>query len=288
MVLLDGKKVAAGLRQKMAREVAEIVAKGVRPPTLAVILASEDPASQIYVRNKQKACEETGIRSLLYKLSPNSQQAELTLLISRLNADCEVDGILLQLPVAPGLDAQPCLALIDPQKDVDGFNPLNVGRLALGLAGMVPCTPAGVLELLHGYGFSTAGKDAVIIGRSDIVGKPLALLLLSKHNNATVTVCHSGTKDLAAHCQRADFIFAAIGKPRFVTADMVRPASVVVDIGINRTPEGLCGDVDFAAVSRKVAAITPVPGGVGPMTIAMLLRNTIEAWHTQLGRPGSH
>ena len=247
---------------------------------LAVILVGADPASEVYVRNKERACADTGILSFPYHLPAGTGQHELLALIHECNLRPDVDGILLQLPLPEGLDAQACLLAIDPAKDVDGFHPENVGRLSLGLPGFVSCTPAGVMELLRRYDLSPAGKKAVVVGRSDIVGKPLAMLLArpGDYANATVTVCHSRTADLAAECRSADFLFLALGRPRFITADMVREGAVVIDVGINRTPEGLCGDADFAGVSARARAMTPVPGGVGPMTIAMLLKNTVQSW----------
>lgn len=285
MILLDGKKVASEIRQQLAREISREIERGTPPPGLAVILVGADPASQVYVRNKDKACREVGIASFMYELPPDSSMRRLQALIGELNGRPDVNGILLQLPLPAPLDPQPCLDLIDPAKDVDGFSPVNMGRLVLDLPGLVPCTPAGVLCLLKYYGLSTAGKNCVVLGRSTIVGKPLALLLLNRHNNATVTVCHSATADLAKLCRQADFVFAAVGRPDFVTADMIKPGAVVVDIGINRTASGLRGDVDFASVSPLTSAITPVPGGVGPMTIAMLLQNTVRAWRVALGLP---
>lgn len=281
MLILDGKAVAARIRADLATEIA---ARGhSRPPGLAVILVGDNPASQVYVRNKIRACGEVGIKSFQFALPPDASGADLLALIADLNQRQDVDGILLQLPLPPGLDCYQPLLAIDPVKDVDGFHPLNMGALVLGLPCLPPCTPAGVLELLRHYGISLAGKKAVIVGRSDIVGKPLAMLLARKDINATVTLCHSGTKDLKAECLRADCLFLAMGRPDFVTGDMVRPGCVVVDIGISRTPDGLRGDADFASVSGKAAAITPVPGGVGPMTIAMLLRNAVSAWQRREG-----
>lgn len=283
--LLDGKALARELRAKMAADVKTTVARGVRPPGLAVILAGDDPASKVYVRNKEKACQEAGITSLPFILENVKDTGALLSLIDSLNQREDVDGILLQLPLPYGLDVRKCLDAIDPAKDVDGFHPLNMGKLALGLPGFIPCTPQGVLELLRHNDISLAGKKAVIVGRSDIVGKPLAMLLTQKGVDATVTICHSGTHDLKKECLESDLLFAAIGKAGAITADMVPKGCVVVDIGINRTEKGICGDVDFAGVSAKAAAITPVPGGIGPMTIAMLLRNTIAAWKKRL-EPG--
>lgn len=285
VLILDGKKTAADVRGEISSEIREAVARGLRAPGLAVILVGEDPASQVYVRNKERACEQAGIRSLAYRLPATVSQTELLELIASLNSNPEVDGILLQLPLPEGLDANKCLLAIDPDKDVDGFHPVSVGRLVLGLPGFVSCTPAGVIELLRRYDLPTEGRKAVVVGRSNIVGKPLASLLMrpGKFGNATVTVCHSHTADLASVCREADFLFAAIGRPRFITADMVKEGAVVIDVGINRTEQGLCGDVDYDTVCGKVRAITPVPGGVGPMTIAMLLQNTMQSWRQRLG-----
>lgn len=278
MLLLDGKATAATLRAALKEDIASLLPRAGRAPGLAVLLVGDDPASQVYVRNKEKACAEAGIRSVTYRLPADTRQGDLERRIAELNADDEVDGILLQLPLPAGLDAQPCLEAISPAKDVDGLHPYNQGRLSMGLPGLRPCTPAGVLALLRHYGLSVDGKKAVVVGRSNLVGRPLALLLGSRENNATVTMCHSGTRHLAEECRQADFLFTALGRPRFITADMVREGAVVVDIGINRLEKGLCGDVDFEAVSSKASALTPVPGGIGPMTISQLLANTAQAW----------
>ncbi|WP_394026967.1 bifunctional methylenetetrahydrofolate dehydrogenase/methenyltetrahydrofolate cyclohydrolase FolD [Desulfovibrio falkowii] len=280
MLIIDGKKTAQDIRAELATEVTAATAEGRRAPGLAVILVGEDPASQVYVRNKEKACTEVGITSFAYRLPAETGQQELLDLIAECNARPDVDGILLQLPLPRGLDAQVCLLAIDPAKDVDGFHPENVGRLSLGLPGFVSCTPAGVMELLRRYNLPTRGKKAVVVGRSDIVGKPLALLLTrsGELGDATVTICHSRTPDLAEECRKADFLFLAVGRPRLITGDMVRQGAVVIDVGINRSDDGLCGDADYESVSKKAAAITPVPGGVGPMTIAMLLVNTVQSW----------
>lgn len=285
MRIIDGKATAATIREELRQEVATKVTAAGRAPALAVILVGEDPASQVYVRNKEKACEQVGIRSLAHRLPATTGQKELMDLIAKCNADPTVDGILLQLPLPKGLDSQECLLAIDPAKDVDGFHPENVGRLSVGLPCFAPCTPAGVMELLRRYELSPAGKKAVVIGRSNIVGKPLAMMLAQNdpYGNATVTVCHSRTPDLAEQCRNADFLFLALGKPRFVTGDMVREGVVILDVGINRTDDGLCGDADFDSVSPKCAAITPVPGGVGPMTIAMLMGNTVLSWRRRTG-----
>ena len=276
MILLNGKETAATIRQELREDVRTLKEATGRVPGLAVILVGEDPASSVYVRNKERACAEAGILSRGYKLPVSTTQEELEGLIAELNGDDTVHGILLQLPVPQGLDSQRCLELISPDKDVDGFHPVSVGRLTLGLPGFRSCTPAGVMTLLARYGLSVSGKKAVVIGRSNIVGKPLALMLLQE--NATVTICHSRTADLAGEVRTADFVFAAVGRPGFVTADMIKPGAVVVDVGINRTDAGLVGDCDFKPVSALASAITPVPGGVGPMTIAQLLINTLESF----------
>jgi methylenetetrahydrofolate dehydrogenase (NADP+)/methenyltetrahydrofolate cyclohydrolase len=259
----------------VADGVAALVARGGPKPGLATVLVGSDPASQVYVRNKHQATEKAGMRSFHSELPATTPQAELDALIAGLNADPEVHGILVQSPLPDGLDEQRAFGLIDPAKDVDGFHPWNVGQLALGRPGLRSCTPSGVMELLRDQGVDLVGAHAVVIGRSNIVGKPLALMLLAA--NCTVTITHSRTRDLAAMARSADILVAAIGRPRFVTADMVRPGAVVIDVGINRTDAGLVGDVDFEPVLEVASAITPVPRGVGPMTIAMLLRNTLEA-----------
>ncbi|MES9996814.1 bifunctional methylenetetrahydrofolate dehydrogenase/methenyltetrahydrofolate cyclohydrolase FolD [Desulfovibrio aminophilus] len=285
MILLDGKKVAQEIRAEIREEVETLKARYGRAPGLAVILVGQDPASQVYVRNKERACAEAGIVSFPFHLPVETSQNELEGLIQRLNRDVTVDGILLQLPLPAGLDGQRCLELIDPGKDVDGFHPVNVGKLTLGLPGFRSCTPAGVMELLRRYNLSPACKKAVVVGRSNIVGKPLALMLGQSGAcaNATVTLCHSGTADLCRECLEADFLFVAVGRPRFVTGDMIKPGAVVVDVGINRTDQGLVGDCDFESVKEKASALTPVPGGVGPMTIAQLLKNTIDGYKAHVG-----
>ena len=285
MIILDGKATAAAIRAELKQQIAELQPKAGRAPGLAVILVGEDPASQVYVRNKEKACVDAGFLSETHRLPATIAQKELETLIDSLNARQEIDGILLQLPLPKGLDSQSCLERIAPHKDVDGFHPVNMGRLTLGLPGLRPCTPAGVMVLLKRYGLSPSGKKAVVVGRSNIVGKPLSLMLGAPgpDANATVTVCHSGTPDLAAVCAEADFLFLAMGRPRCITADMVKKGAVVVDVGINRTEKGLCGDCDYDPVSEKAAAITPVPGGIGPMTIAQLLTNTVQAYRQHTG-----
>lgn len=285
MTILDGKATAAAIRAELAKEVAVLVPGAGRAPGLAVILVGEDPASQVYVRNKEKACAGAGFVSETFRLPAATSQNKLEALIDELNARADIDGILLQLPLPEGLDSQRCLERIAPDKDVDGFHPANMGRLTLGLPGLRPCTPTGVMVLLERYSLSPNGKKAVVVGRSNIVGKPLALMLAEKgpFANATVTICHSGTPDLAAVCREADFLFLAMGRARCITGDMVKEGAVVVDVGINRTETGLCGDADYASVSARASAITPVPGGIGPMTIAQLLANTVQAYREHTG-----
>jgi methylenetetrahydrofolate dehydrogenase (NADP+)/methenyltetrahydrofolate cyclohydrolase len=273
--VIDGKAVAARVREQVKSEVADLVARtGVRPG-LATVLVGDDPASEIYVRRKREACEEAGMLSLHNELPANAEQGQVAELLGGLNADQRVHGILLQLPVPEQIDADAMTALIDPAKDVDGLHPINAGRLLKGQPGMVPCTPAGVIELLHAAGAELRGAEAVVVGRSDLVGRPLAALLVRE--DATVTTCHSRTRDLGEVCRRAEVLVAAAGRPGLVRADMVREGAFVIDVGTNRTDDGLVGDVDFDAVAERARAITPVPGGVGPMTIAMLLRNTLQA-----------
>jgi methylenetetrahydrofolate dehydrogenase (NADP+)/methenyltetrahydrofolate cyclohydrolase len=281
MQLIDGKKTAAIIRQELKDQVAALTARHGRAPGLAVILVGENPASQVYVRNKERACADVGIVSRGFRLPADIPQAQLEDTIVFLNNDPDIDGILLQLPLPKGLDSQRCLDLISPVKDVDGFHPVNMGRLTLGLPCLRSCTPAGIMTLLDRYGIPVAGKKAVVIGRSNIVGKPLALMLLQK--NATVTVCHSRTANIAAEVREADIVLAAVGIPKFVTADMVKPGAVVIDVGINRTEAGLIGDCDFEGLKDVASAMTPVPGGVGPMTIAQLLVNTVEAYVEHVG-----
>ncbi|MBQ3866511.1 MAG: bifunctional methylenetetrahydrofolate dehydrogenase/methenyltetrahydrofolate cyclohydrolase FolD [Clostridia bacterium] len=279
--ILDGKATSAKVRARIAAETAALAEKtGVRPG-LAVILVGEDPASQIYVRNKKKACEEVGFVSRETVLPADASMEEILSLIGRLNADDGVHGILVQLPLPRGLDEKRVIEAISPDKDVDAFSFGNVGRIVTGDFDFVPCTPAGIMELLREYRVPIDGKRAVVIGRSNIVGKPMALLLL--HQNATVTICHSHTEDLAAVCREADILVSAVGKAHFVTADMIKPGAVVVDVGMNRTEDGLKGDVAFEEAAEKASFITPVPGGVGPMTITMLLQNTLTAAKRALG-----
>ncbi len=273
--LLDGKIMSQELRVRIAERVAALKEKGV-VPGLAVILVGEDPASQIYVRNKEKGCEEVGMHSVAIRLSADTDQATLEGHIRALNADPAIHGILVQLPLPRHLDEAAALAVIVPEKDVDGFHVINSGKLLNGLDGVVACTPKGAMEMIRRTGVNLSGKEAVVIGRSNIVGKPMAMLLLQA--NCTVTICHSRTADLAAHTRRADVLVAAVGKAKFITADMVKPGAIVIDVGINRLADGkVVGDVDFDAVKEVADFITPVPGGVGRMTITMLLENTVEA-----------
>ena len=273
--LIDGKAIAADVRAQAAKKTEELKAKGVQP-ALAVILVGEDPASKVYVRNKARACRECGIRSEVIRLSADITQEQLLSEIRRVNADPSIHGLLIQLPLPAHLNEEEALAAVDWKKDVDGFHLMNAGALLSGTASVLPCTPAGCMELLRRANVPLSGAEAVVIGRSNIVGKPMALLLLQA--NCTVTVCHSRTKNLAEVVRRADIVVAAIGRPKFVTADMIKDGAAVIDVGINRLPDGtLCGDVDFDAVAQKAGCITPVPGGVGPMTIAMLMENTLKA-----------
>ncbi len=272
--MLDGKAMSAELREELALRVQRVKGKGVTPG-LAVILVGDDPASQIYVKNKELGCQQVSIHSVTIRLPETASQAELEAQIDKLNADASIHGILVQLPLPQGLDEAAALARILPEKDVDGFHLLNAGRLFTGQQGVVACTPKGAMEMLHRTGIDLSGKEAVVVGRSNIVGKPMAMLLLQE--NATVTICHSRTANLAEHTRRADVLVAAVGKPHFITADMVKPGAVVIDVGINRVDGKVVGDVDFDAVREVAAWITPVPGGVGRMTITMLLANTIEA-----------
>ncbi len=273
--LIDGKAVSASLREAMKAEVEELAEQGITPG-LAVVLVGDDPASQVYVRNKEKSCEELGIYSEKYELPAATTQRELLDLVETLNKKPDIDGILVQLPLPDHLDSNAVIGAISPDKDVDAFHASNVGRIMLGDYRFLPCTPAGIMELIHSTGIEVEGKECVVVGRSNIVGKPMAMLLL--HENGTVTVCHSRTKNLAEVTRRADILVAAVGKANFITAEMVKEGAVVIDVGMNRDENGkLCGDVDFEAVGEIAGAITPVPGGVGPMTITMLLKNTITA-----------
>ena len=279
--LLDGKVMSEALRGEIAVRVAALKEKGIHPG-LAVILVGEDPASQIYVRNKGIGCEQVGIHSVTIRMPETTTQEELESQIRQLNADESIHGILVQLPLPRHLNEAAALAVIVPEKDVDGFHIQNAGKLLNGLNGVVACTPKGALEMIRRTGVDLSGKEAVVVGRSNIVGKPMAMLLLQQ--NCTVTVCHSRTADLAAHTRRADVLVAAVGKAKFITADMVKPGAIVIDVGINRLENGkVVGDVDFDAVKEVASWITPVPGGVGRMTITMLLENTVEAAEKLLG-----
>ncbi len=273
--VIDGKAHAAALRARVAEGAAAFAAAAGRAPGLAVVLVGEDPASAVYVRSKERATEAAGMRGWVHRLPAETPQAELLALVARLNADAEVDGILVQLPLPAHIDANVVTLAIDPDKDVDGFHPVNAGRLATGLPGFVPCTPLGCLLLLREEVPTLAGLDAVVVGRSNIVGKPMAQLLLGE--SCTVTVAHSRTRDLPSVVRRADIVVAAVGRAGMIRGDWLKPGATVIDVGINRTEAGLVGDVDFASASEVAGAITPVPGGVGPMTIACLLRNTLES-----------
>ena len=277
--IIDGKEISAFVKDRIAKQVAELKEKG-QEICLAVIIVGEDSASKVYVANKEKACAALGIKSIKFALPDTTTNEELLDLIHKLNDDTAVNGILCQLPLPRHLDEKLIIENIAPQKDVDAFHPVNVGRIMIGDYDFLPCTPAGVMEMLKYENIDVTGKECVVLGRSNIVGKPMAMLLL--HSNATVTVCHSKTKNLKEICRRADVLVVAIGKAKFVTADMVKPGAVVIDVGMDRDENGkLCGDVDFASVSNVASAITPVPGGVGPMTIAMLMQNTLIAAEKQ-------
>ena len=272
MILIDGKKISDNIRQELTEEVKKLQ----KEVGLAVLIVGEDPASKVYVRNKEKACEQIGIKSYRYAFPAETTEEELKETITKLNRDPAVSGILVQLPLPKHLNERKILGFITPEKDVDGFSPYQIGKLLLGEDCLVSCTPQGILRLLKAYDISIAGKHAVVVGRSNIVGKPVSLLMLKE--NATVTICHSRTKDLAEVTKQADILIVAIGKANFITADMVKEGSVVIDVGINRTPDNkLCGDVDFENVAKKCSYITPVPGGVGPMTVTCLMCNTLKA-----------
>ncbi len=277
---IDGKVISAAVKERIKGEVAALGEQGISVG-LAVIIVGQDPASQIYVANKKKACEALGIRSEEYALPEETTEETLLGLIEELNARKDINGILCQLPLPRHLDEKKVLNTISPEKDVDAFHPHNVGRIMIGDFDFVPCTPAGIMEMLHYEGISVEGKTCVVIGRSNIVGKPMGMLLL--HENGTVTIAHSRTKNLKELCQTADILVASVGKAKFVTADMVKEGAVVIDVGINRVDGKVCGDVDFENVCEKTSAITPVPGGVGPMTIAMLMQNTLTAAKRQNG-----
>jgi methylenetetrahydrofolate dehydrogenase (NADP+) / methenyltetrahydrofolate cyclohydrolase len=277
--LIDGKAVAQQVRTELRDEIERWLAAGGQRPGLATVLVGDDPASAVYVANKQRASVEVGIEGFAYDLPADSSQEEVEALLRRLNSDAQVSGILLQLPTPDHIDGSFLTTLIDPFKDVDGLTPVSAGLLAKGLPGLRPCTPAGVMELLHRYEVELKGAEAVVVGRSDLVGKPVAALLLAEH--ATVTICHSRTRALDQVCRRADVLVAAVGRPEMVKGSWIKPGATVIDVGINRTEAGLVGDVEFAAAAEVAGLITPVPGGVGPMTIAMLLRNTLLAAEAQ-------
>jgi methylenetetrahydrofolate dehydrogenase (NADP+)/methenyltetrahydrofolate cyclohydrolase len=289
--LIDGKAVAGKMRERLAGEVRELQAKGITPG-LSVVLVGDDPASAVYVRNKQAACEEIGMKGETIRMRANTTQAELIDVVQKLNQSRQVHGILVQMPLPKQIDSDTVLRHIDPAKDVDGFHPVNVGGMLVGNPeAFVPCTPAGVMVLLREYGVQTVGAHAVVVGRSNIVGKPMMALLVQPGTDATVTVCHSRTRDMGSYIRQADIVIAAVGKPRLITGDMIKPGAVVIDVGINRIddpshPKGsrLVGDVDFESARDVASLITPVPGGVGPMTIAMLLENTLQAAKRAAGR----
>ncbi|MDP9068611.1 MAG: bifunctional methylenetetrahydrofolate dehydrogenase/methenyltetrahydrofolate cyclohydrolase FolD [Actinomycetota bacterium] len=286
--IIDGKAIAKQVREEVAEEVAAVAAGGVTPG-LATVLVGDDPASHVYVRSKRKACAEAGIKAWDHDLSASTPQSDLLDLLDRLNADPQVHGILVQLPLPQHVDEQLVLDRVDPAKDADGFHPYNLGRLLSGDRVVAPATPAGIQELLLRTNVETSGAEVVVVGRSNIVGKPLAALMVQKGPgaNATVTVCHTGTRDLEAHTTRADILVAAIGRAKAITGPMIKPGAAVIDVGINRTDDGLVGDVDFEAAVEIASAITPVPGGVGPMTIAMLLKNTVALARRASERPSS-
>jgi len=283
--LIKGSEISKQIREELKQEVAKLKEKNNLVPGLATILVGEDEASKVYVGQKDKACKELGLHSERINLPGNTTEADLLALIGKLNKDNKIHGILVQLPLPKHINETNILYAIDPKKDVDGFHPVNVGKLMLGEPDFIPCTPHGIQQLLIRSGVETNGVEAVVVGRSNIVGKPIANMLLQKKKgaNATVTICHTGTKDIASHTRRADILIVAAGKPKTITADMVKEGVVVIDVGVNRLPTGLVGDVDFESVKEKAKAITPVPGGVGPMTIAMLMYNTVHAAKMQSG-----
>ena len=280
MQIIDGKKVSAEVKEKVRQQTLELKETHGITPGLAVVIVGDDPASRVYVNNKKKACQLVGFKSEEYALPAETTQEELLELVNTLNNKDDINGILVQLPLPKHLDDKAVIAAISPQKDVDAFHAVNVGKIMLGEYDFLPCTPSGVMEMLHSYNIEVSGKNCVVIGRSNIVGKPMAMLLL--HENGTVTICHSRTKNLAAITKQADILVAAVGRPKFVTADMVKEGAVVIDVGMDRDENGkLCGDVDFENVKDKCSYITPVPGGVGPMTIATLMKNTLKAARIQ-------
>ena len=277
--IIDGKKISAEVKARAAEEVKQLNARGIAVG-LAVVIVGDNPASRIYVNNKKKACEACGILSEEYALPEKTTENELLGLVEQLNNRKEINGILVQLPLPKHIDEKKIIAAISPLKDVDAFHAINVGKIMIGNFDFLPCTPSGCMELIHSTGVSVSGKRCVVVGRSNIVGKPMAMLLL--HENGTVTICHSKTQNLAEICREADILVAAVGRPRMITGDMIKPGAVVIDVGMNRLPDGkLCGDVDFASASEIAGYITPVPGGVGPMTIATLMQNTVTAAKVQ-------
>jgi methylenetetrahydrofolate dehydrogenase (NADP+) / methenyltetrahydrofolate cyclohydrolase len=280
--IIDGKAIAAEVRAQVKLEVEAHREQFGEAPGLATVLVGDDPASRIYVNGKHRACEEVGVRSIAHELPAGAPEAELVELVEELNADDGVSGMIVQLPLPPQIDAARVISAVDPLKDVDGLTPVNAGRLLQGRDALAPATPLGVMELLRRSGAVLEGAEAVVVGRSDLVGKPVAALLLAQH--ATVTICHSRTRDLRAVCRRADVLVAAVGKPRLIEGDWIKPGATVIDVGMNRTADGLVGDVDFERAAEQARAITPVPGGVGPMTIAMLLSNTLRAARMQAGQ----
>lgn len=286
MQILDGKALANQIKEEIRQEVDQIRLAGGKIPHLAAVLIGENPASEVYVRNKVRSCEQVGFKSTLIRRPAEVQQKEVLEIVQQLNNDPDVDGFIVQLPLPDHIDEQEVTLAIDPNKDVDGFHPVNIGRMTLGLPAYLPATPFGILEILSRYGVETSGKEVVVLGRSSIVGTPMSILLSRKGNpgNATVTVCHSRTKDLEEHTRRADILVAAIGRPEMVTADMVKEGAVIIDVGINRVEDSsrsrgyrLCGDVNYGDLESKVSAMTPVPGGVGPMTVVSLMQNTLQA-----------
>jgi methylenetetrahydrofolate dehydrogenase (NADP+) / methenyltetrahydrofolate cyclohydrolase len=280
MVLIDGKKVSGEIRSRLSEEVQGLKKTTGKTPGLATVLVGDDPASAVYVRNKNKICAELGFQSFEQKLSADTSEEKLLQLVGELNSNKDIHGILVQLPLPDQIDSEKILQAIDPKKDVDGFHPVNVGRLVVGNALLTPCTPTGIIELLDRYDIEISGKHAVIVGRSNIVGKPVSMLLL--HRNATITICHSRTQNLEEVTRSGDILVAAVGRANFVTEEMVSEDTVVIDVGINRVDGKLTGDVDFEPVSKKASHITPVPGGVGPMTIALLMENTLKAFKESL------
>lgn len=283
MIILDGKKLSTKIKEEIKKDIENLKKEGFREPCLAVILVGNDPASQVYVNNKKKSCEEVGIKSLSYNLPENITQEELLELIGNLNGDDNIDGILVQLPLPKHINSYEIIEAIHPSKDVDGFHPVNVGKLATGKNdGIIPCTPLGIWLLLKEYNIDTFGKDVVVVGASNIVGKPMSLLFL-REERSTVTICHKNTKDLKSHTEKADILVVAVGKPKLITADMVKEGAVVIDVGINRVDGKIVGDTDFENIKEKVYAITPVPGGVGPMTVASLLLNTLNIFRIKTG-----